>query len=105
MKAIVFQTTDSSEPCRQQLAWPGMTLRPLSADEQDGLSPIPQYPGSHSRLLRYNQPPDGSRDITSSTTTANVKFHLSMEDHRAVEVHLTRRLVEAAARAGPALVN
>jgi nucleoside-diphosphate-sugar epimerase len=32
--------------------------------------------------------------------TANVKFHLSMEDHRAVEVHLTRRLVEAAARAG-----
>ncbi|OGW59459.1 MAG: hypothetical protein A2V83_05780 [Nitrospirae bacterium RBG_16_64_22] len=32
--------------------------------------------------------------------TANVKFHLSMEDHRAVEVHLTRRLVEAAAKAG-----
>lgn len=32
--------------------------------------------------------------------TANVNFHLSMEDHRAVEVHLARRLVEAAARAG-----
>ncbi|MBI3392859.1 MAG: NAD-dependent epimerase/dehydratase family protein, partial [Nitrospirae bacterium] len=31
--------------------------------------------------------------------TANVKFHLSMEDHRAVEVHLTRRLALAAVKA------
>lgn len=32
--------------------------------------------------------------------TAQVKFHLAMEDHRTVEVHLTRRLGEAAAKAG-----
>ena len=32
--------------------------------------------------------------------TANVKFHLSMEEHQEVEVRLARRLVEAAARAG-----
>ncbi len=103
MKAVVFGGTGFiGSHVAEQLALAGhevtAVVRPTSKTTFLESLRIPLFQSDFSDADHLARLIQGHEVVYNCT--ANVKFHLSMEDQRAVEVHLTRRLVEAAAKAG-----